>query len=360
MIGFAPGRANIIGEHVDYNDGFILPFAINRKTLVHIDRSPDDLFHIYSEGFGHVDFSKDTLQQEGGWADYVKGILWVLREIGLFPEVPLSFHIQSDVPIGAGLSSSASIEVATLSAINGFFGYGLKPNEIVELSRKAENQFVGVQCGMMDQFASVMGREGYAVFLDTRTGHYEYLPIHLQNYTFLIVNSGVSHSLGSGEYNKRRSECEECLKLLKKSSFREIELRDYYHSRDLLPPDIFNRGLHVLSEIERALKCKQSILSSDFIQTGKYLSECHQSLRDLYEVSCSEIDFLIEQFMSFSDVLGARIMGGGFGGSILVLIEEKAVPYILGRVRESYRSRYRIELEGYIVKPSNGAGTIER
>jgi len=267
----------------------------------------------------------------------------------------VTLDIVSDVPIGAGLSSSASIEVATLAALNGFFRLGLNEKTLVAYAKEAENAFVGVQCGIMDQFASVMGKEGQAIFMDTRSGDYTYVPIELGEKTFLIVNSKVSHALGSGEYNRRRAECALCLDTVHRNSFRDFSVDELYEKRALLSPEAYNRGLHVLTEIERALLCKDALIGKDWPLVGRLLTQSHESLRDNYNVSCEEIEYLIERMIRFPAVLGARIMGGGFGGSIIALVESNAIPSILSELEESYFQQYHIKLEGYPVNPSEGA-----
>lgn len=359
MKGIAPGRANIIGEHVDYNDGYILPFAIDRRTVVSVKKSKDLDFHIQSKGFGNADFSFDSILPEKNWADYVKGVISVLKTELSLPSDPLEFEIESTVPIGAGLSSSASIEVATVEALNGYHRLKLRADQIIQYAKMAENNFVGVQCGIMDPFASVMGKEGYAVFLDIVTGNYEYVPIELGDHTFLIVNSKVSHSLGSGEYNKRRRECEAALTLLNKKSYRQLSLEELYTNRYLMPPDIFDRALHVITETQRVLKCKDALQRNDLGSVGRYLYESHVSLRDQYQVSCEEIEFLIDHLMESPGVLGARIMGGGFGGSILLLVRKDTLEENVETVRADYLEKYSIELEGYPVMPAEGAKFVE-
>jgi len=358
MFGYAPGRVNIIGEHVDYNDGYIFPFAIERKTTVHIKNATDSTFLIRSEGFGSLRIDPENIEQQGNWADYVKGVFWVLKRHGRFPLSPITLDISSDVPIGAGLSSSASIEVATLAALNGFFNLSLDEKTVIDYANEAENAFVGVQCGIMDQFASVMGKEGHAIFMDTQSGDFEYVPIDLGEKTFIIINSKVSHALGSGEYNLRRSECALCLKSLHRNSFRDLSVDELYEKRALLSPEAYNRGLHVLTEIERALLCKNALIEKDWPRVGRLLAQSHESLRDNYNVSCEEIEYLIEQVSRFPSVLGARIMGGGFGGSLIALAESEAIPSLLSELEEGYFRRYRIRLEGYPVKPSEGARYI--
>lgn len=359
MYGYAPGRANIIGEHVDYNDGYIFPFAIERKTTVYIEKSVDSAFHVQSKGYGAFVINPEKMEPRRDWTDYIQGVFWVLKRHDRFHLFPVTLEVDSDVPIGAGLSSSASVEVATLTALNGFFSLGLDKTTLIAYAKEAENDFVGVQCGIMDQFASVMGKEDHAIFMDTRSGDFEYVPIDLDDKTFLVINSKVSHALGSGEYNRRRAECALCLNTLHQNSFRDFSLDELEKKRALLPPVAYLRGLHVLTEIERACLCKTALLEKDWALVGRLLTDSHISLRDNYQVSCEEIEYLIENLNQFSSVWGARIMGGGFGGSLIALVEERAVPKILAELSDKYFHRYGIRLEGYQVKPSKGAGYVD-
>ena len=359
MYGYAPGRANIIGEHVDYNDGYIFPFAIERKTTVLIKKSDDSSFRVRSKGYGAFVINPEKMEPRGDWTDYIQGVFWVLKRHDRFHLFPVTLEVDSDVPIGAGLSSSASVEVATLAALNGVFTLGLDKATLIAYAKEAENDFVGVQCGIMDQFASVMGKEDHAIFMDTRSGDFEYVPIDLDDKTFLVINSKVSHALGSGEYNRRRAECALCLNTLHRSSFRDISLAELENKRALLPPVAYLRGLHVLTEIERTCLCKTALLEKDWALVGRLLTQSHSSLRDNYQVSCEEIEYLIENLNQFSSVWGARIMGGGFGGSLIALVEERAVPKILAELSDKYFHRYGIRLEGYQVKPSKGAGYVD-
>jgi len=356
VVARAPGRANIIGEHVDYNDGFILPFAIDRYTSVRIQPSEDGFFHLSSTGYGEESFSPGILQHQGDWQDYVKAVVNVLQQQLQSDLPPLRIHVSSDVPAGAGLSSSAAIEVATMMACKEFFGLNLSAEQVYLWCQKAENEFVGVRCGIMDQFISVMARKNHAVFLDTMNMEYEYVPIQAK---FLVVNTGVSHALGSGEYNVRRNQCEEALAVLGKTSFRQLTLSMLQEQRDKLETTIFRRARHVISENARVLQCKQALQENNLILAGELMTRTHQSLKEDYETSCEEADFLVDHLLQNPAIAGARIMGGGFGGSVIALVLQEIPPIFLQELSRKYSDRFQVEPQFYPVEPSEGA-TVAR
>jgi len=351
----APGRVNIIGEHVDYNDGFILPFAIDKATTVRVSDSTERYHLIASAGYETKAFAVEAMEKTNDWTDYVKGAIYFLTMIYNLHIPPLHITVSSDVPIGAGLSSSAAIEVASIMAISHHMGMHLDQEEVYKLAQRIENEFVGVNCGIMDQFISVMGKKDHAVFLDTMTMEYEYVPINFSQSQFYILNSSVKHSLGDGEYNKRRSECENALRKLGKDSFRQLNLDELMDYQDLLDKAEFKRSRHVLSENQRVLSCRKALEVGDEDQVGQLLNLTHASLRDDYECSCEEIDFLVEAMIRMPFVRGARIMGGGFGGSIIFLTHKDFSPDTLSELNRQYANRYHREFFVYKVLPSQGA-----
>jgi len=359
LYGQAPGRVNIIGEHVDYNDGFIMPFAIDKTTKVHIRESRGEKYIISSSGFEEKAFQPVEIKKSGDWTDYVKGAIFFLTREFNMNIPPVELHIESTVPLGAGLSSSAAIEVATLMAINGYMGLEMEEERIYRLAQQIENDFVGVKCGIMDQFISVMGKAGKAVFLDTMTMEHQYVDLKLESSGFFIIDSNVKHALGDGEYNKRREECESALKKLKKSSFREISIDELEENKKHLTPEEYKRSLHVLTENERVLACRQALEKGWESKAGEILLQSHESLRDHYEVSCGEIDYLVEAFIKMEKVNGARIMGGGFGGSLIVLADKTLCREDLEGVAAEYKERYKVDFELYSVTPSEGAVFVE-
>ena len=359
MYAKAPGRVNIIGEHVDYNDGFILPFAIDKATKIHVSESKEKTHRITSKWFGTKTFEPNQLSQNGDWTDYIKGTIYFLTTLYNLHIPPLDIEVESNIPIGAGLSSSAAIEVASIMAISYYVGLSLEKEYIYKLAQKIENDFVGVKCGIMDQFISVMGKEGEAVFLDTMTMEYDYVPINLTHSQFYILDSSVHHSLGDGEYNKRRSQCESALNKLNKKSFRALTLDILNQQRKELSDVEYKRAKHVLTENQRVLSCIKALENGNDKEVGELLNQTHISLRDDYECSCEECDFLVEELNLMPFVRGARIMGGGFGGSIIFLAERDLSASEFDLLNIKYNKRYQTKFNFYQVDPSQGAKVFD-
>ncbi len=355
----APGRVNIIGEHVDYNDGFILPFAIDKTTNVHVSDSKEKQHLISSKGFGSKTFKTNSLTKTGDWTDYIKGTLYFFTMIYNLHIPPLKIEVESNIPIGAGLSSSAAIEVATIMAISNHVGLSLDKEDVYKFAQKIENEFVGVKCGIMDQFISVMGKKDHAVFLDTMTMDYKYVEIKLKDSQFYILDSNVNHSLGDGEYNKRRIQCESALNKLGKNSFRELDINYLNEFKNLLEDTEYKRARHVLTENERVLACRTALETGDDKRVGELLTLTHFSLRDDYECSCEEIDFLVDAINEMPFVYGARIMGGGFGGSIIFLAEKGITAATFRELNTAYKKRFQTEFDFYQVNPSQGACIVD-
>ncbi len=359
MYAKAPGRVNIIGEHVDYNDGFILPFAIDKKTKVKVTETEGNYHKITSKGFGSNTFITNELSKTGDWTDYIKGTIFFLTTLYNLHIPPLDIEVESNIPIGAGLSSSAAIEVASIMAISNHVGLTLDKEEIYHFAQRIENEFVGVKCGIMDQFISVMGKQDKAVFLDTMTMEYQYVPINLADSQFYILDSSVHHSLGDGAYNARRSQCESALKKLDKKTFRALTLDYLTEHKDKLDEIEFKRAKHVLTENQRVLTCQKALETGNEKQVGELLNQSHISLRDDYESSCEEIDFLVKELNQMSFVFGARIMGGGFGGSIIFLAKKNMEEAQLDSLKIAYKNSYQTEFQFYKVHPSEGAGLFD-
>ncbi|ODN30322.1 galactokinase [Fervidobacterium thailandense] len=346
MVVYSPGRANLIGEHTDYNDGYVLPFAI--KRYVKIEIQPSNVFKVYSEQAKRgIQFNK--LEKTNSWADYVIGMVVKLMERG-YEVRPFDMRIDSELPMGAGLSSSAALEVGAGYAIARMMGYDIPRVELAEIAHACEVEFVGVRCGIMDQYTVALAREGHAMFLDTLTKEYKYVPLRLDGVKIFLIDSGVKHELGNSEYNKRRYECERALILMNKKSFREVSLEDV----EKIDDDVLKRrARHVVTENERVLKTLSALETDNFQLVGKLLYESHYSLRDNFEVSCSEVDFIISYLETQPSVYGARIVGAGFGGSVIVLAESE-FPEVFGHLKEKYWQRFGIELKMMEVYPSEG------
>lgn len=342
----APGRVNIIGEHTDYNDGFVLPFAIDK--YVEVELRPSKRFVLTSKLYNQT-LEVEKNERRGAWTDYVMGVVWALERAGYHVE-PFEALIDSTLPTGAGLSSSAALEVASAVAIAKLMGYKIEPRELVQICVKAEREFVGVRCGIMDQFTAVFAKKDHAILLDTMTMNYEYVPLKLNNHEFVLIDSNVRHELASSEYNKRRAECENVLKTLNKKSFRELTEKDLR----ILEPTLRRRARHVLSENERVLKMVNALKKNSLLLAGCYLYESHASLRDLYEVSCDEVDFIVGFLRGRSGILGARIVGGGFGGSVLALVRKGYTQFCFEELDREYRKLFGKSIKVLHVSSSDG------
>ncbi|MCD6551227.1 galactokinase [Thermotoga sp.] len=346
----APGRINIIGEHTDYNDGYVLPFAVNRFVFLSIERSEKYLF--CSETMNET-VEMDEPKKLNSWTDYIVGVMKSFEKRG-YHVPPVRIEVSSNLPVGAGLSSSAAIEVASAFAISEYFGFNLPKLELVKIAREAEVEFVGVRCGIMDQFTSTFGKKDHAIFLDTMTLEYEYVPLKLEGYEIDLVDSNVKHELSSSEYNKRRRECEEILKILGKKSFREIREEEL----SKLPDTLRKRAQHVLEENKRVLESVEALKKGDFETLGKLLFASHESLRDLYEVSCEETDFIVDFLREKDGILGARMVGGGFGGSVIVLSKKGVFESLKEELFEAYKEQFGIEPSFLQIESTDGVQRV--
>ena len=361
----APGRVNLIGEHTDYNEGFVMPFAIDRQTIVAGARRDDSVIRVYARDIGEsatIDLNGDPETRRGSWIDYVEGMArCVGKRFGEIGGADLT--ITSTVPLGAGLSSSAAIEIATGLALVRLSGLEVDERELAFAGQQAEHEFVGTRSGIMDQFASVFGRAGNAMLLDCRSLEIDYIPIENGETALVVIDTKVKHNLASSEYNTRRGECESGVELLRRKlpdirSLRDVSPQDLATYEHLLPETIRKRCRHVLSENERTLAAADAFRKSDFALAGRLMQESHQSLRDDYEVSCAELDFLVETAMSVDGVFGARMTGGGFGGSTVNLVSTPAVEELRETSVRSYSARFGIEPDFYTFQPAKGASEI--
>lgn len=329
----APGRINVIGEHTDYNLGYVLPSAIHLRTYFLAAKRKDRTVRVWANNFNQEQcFTIDELALGGpkGWIDYIKGIFWVLIGKGI-PLGGINALVHGNVPLGSGLSSSAALEVSVINALDKLFSLRIAPLEMARLSQKAENDFVGVQCGLMDQFVSVFGQKNRAVFLDCETLEFAHIPLCLdkERLGILVYDTGIKRELASSEYNKRRSESAEALRILRKSgveSYKDLTLRSLIERENDLEATLFKRARHVVTENERVQNAVSALQIDDFQKLGDLLFESHESLRDDYEVSCPQLDLLYECGKSFPSCLGARLTGAGFGGSGIALVRKEEIP----------------------------------
>lgn len=348
----APGRVNLIGEHTDYNDGFVMPCALDFATFVAAAPREDRRFRISSQSLpGDFEFDLDNAEVEtgAGWARYVEGVASILARQG-FAIGGADIMIASDVPIGAGLSSSAALEVATGFALTSLSNIEIDKWTLAKTGQTAEHEYAGVRSGIMDQFASTFGVDGHALFLDCRS--LDWSPIPLDGAHFVIANTKTKHELADGEYNKRRADCEEAARLLGKSFLRDADEREVAAAE--LPDRINRRARHIVTENARVLEAVDALKSGDLAAFGKLMNASHESLRDDYEVSSRELDVMVEILRRQPNVLGARMTGGGFGGCAVALLETAATKEFVETVTRDYRDATGIEPEMYVCNSSRG------
>ncbi|MCB0496812.1 MAG: galactokinase [Cyclobacteriaceae bacterium] len=360
----SPGRINIIGEHTDYNDGFVLPAGVDREIVMVIGSNNSDQFNVYSLDEGEeVSFTlNDYTSVSNGWAQYIIGIIDQLKKAGhTVPGIDCVFG--GDIPIGAGMSSSAALECATLYGLNELFGFDLDKQAIALMSQKAENEYVGVNCGIMDQFASVFSEEKKAIRLDCRDLSYELFDLDLKDYQLVLVDSMVKHSLASSEYNVRRAECEEGVALLNGkypnvTSLRDATITQLESVKEGMKPKVYKRCNYMINEISRVTKATEAMNKHDLKELGRLLYETHEGLQHEFEVSCEELDFLVNFTKNREEVLGARMMGGGFGGCSINLIKTSMIEVFSAEIQNAYKKEFGKESSIYMVNSANGTSEI--
>lgn len=360
----SPGRINLIGEHTDYNDGFVLPAAIDKEIFFAIAKSNNSFSTLYSVDFNDaIQFIPDSISKsETGWVNYILGVIDQLNQRGLNIE-NFDCLFGGNIPIGAGLSSSAALECGIAFGLNELFNLNLSKIDIIKIGKQSENEFVGVQCGIMDQFINVLGKEDHVLRLDCRTLEYDYFPFDFEDVTIILFNSGVSHSLASSEYNKRRQECEAGVEILKRGKPEIKNLRDvdsdYLASRkDDFDKVTFDRCSYVVSENERLLEACKELSAHNLKRVGELMLQTHDGLSNKYNVSCDELDFLVEVVRNDPKVYGARMMGGGFGGCTINLVEKRYVEELREKISRKYFEKYGVELESYTANISKGVELI--
>lgn len=358
----APGRVNLIGEHTDYNDGFVMPSPIGFYTWVAAARREDRDLRVYSALYDEkIILVLDELSgpPKRHWSDFVRGVAAVLQNAGhMLSGADLVIH--GEVPSGAGLSSSASLEVALALALTSLSGVEISRLEIVKLCQRAEHEYVGMRCGIMDQFVAGFGAAGYALMLDCRSLEYELLPIP-EDLRLVVCNSMVRHELASGEYNLRRGDCETAVKLLQPhlprlTALRDVEIQDLERYEHVLPKQIYRRCRHVVTENRRVLKAARALKTKDAELFGHLMYQSHASLRDDYEVSCKELDLLVELAAQSPGVYGARMTGGGFGGCTVNLVRADCATLFETHIAQTYRDETGIAPAVYICEPGQGPG----
>ena len=367
----APGRVNLLGEHVDYNDGFVLPIAIDRATWLAFSPKDTDQTTLAAQDLSEaVSFTSETLPAKTdtagkplpSWALYPAGVMWALREAGLATPAIHGVY-SSNVPQGSGLSSSASVEMAFALAWQTLGGWQRPPMERALLGQKAENQYVGVNCGIMDQFASACGEQDRLLYLDCRSLEWQTLPLP-NDVAIVIADTTVRRALTSGEYNKRRADCEEAVRILSGhlrdvASLRDVDVDTFNRFADQLPERVQKRARHVVEEIERSQRVIPVLERGDMEEFGKLINDCHAGLRDLYEVSIPELDTMVNVAQALPGCYGARLTGAGFGGCTVNLVAREGADIFSQSLSAGYKAKTGFSPEIYICSASNGAELIK-
>ena len=366
---FAPGRVNLIGEHTDYNGGHVFPCALTIGTYGIARKREDNKIRFYSANFsklGVIETSLDDLvpSEKAGWTNYPKGVMWTFEKRGYKLTSGVDFLIWGNIPNGSGLSSSASLEVLTGVMLRDLFGFDeITMQDLALIGQYSENNFNGMNCGIMDQFASAMGKKDCAIFLDTSNLNFEYAPVKLPDAKIVITNSKVKHSLVGSAYNDRRNECETALKDLQKvtdiQTLGDLTEEEFEAHKDAIHDPVCRvRAKHAVYENQRTIKAVNALKENNIEEFGRLMNASHVSLRDDYEVSCEEIDILVDLAWQIPGVIGSRITGGGFGGCTVSIVKNDAVDTFIDTIGKQYKEKVGHEAEIYVVEIGDGAGKL--
>lgn len=368
-IYFAPGRVNLIGEHTDYNGGNVFPCALTIGTYAAVKKREDRLIRLFSENFaqkGVIQFSLDELvyDRSHDWANYPKGVIKVFMESGYSIPFGMDIYYSGNIPHGAGLSSSASIEVVTAFILKEIFQLSVEMIELVKYCQRAENSFIGVNSGIMDQFAVAMGEKDKAILLDTNSLQYRYADIRLKDASIIVANTNKKRGLKDSKYNERRAECEEALRRLQKKlpihALGELTSEEFNQYKYLIEdPVLIKRALHAVTENERTLLAVKALESDDIEAFGKLMYASHASLRDDYDVTGDELDALVEAAAEMDGTIGSRMTGAGFGGCSVSIVENNSVDNFIRTVGVEYRNRIGYDADFYVVSIGQGVHRVE-
>lgn len=363
----APGRVNLIGEHTDYNEGFVLPMAIDKNIVMLAQLRDDQEVRIYS-----LDYDKEVVfslldlefERENFWINYIKGVMDEIKKMDYYI-TGMNIIFTGDIPIGSGLSSSAALEVVTAFTISSLNELDIQPVEMALLCQRAENNFVGVNCGIMDQYISRLGKEGNALLIDCRSNEYKLVPFSIEDYQVVICNSKVERGLVDSEYNQRRKDCERAVKYFAEKldhmvvSLRDVTVEELEKEAAGLEEITYRRARHVITENNRVLMAVSALRNNDLKTFGKLMNESHYSLRDDYEVSCQELDLLVELALKQKGVLGARMTGAGFGGCTVNLVHRNHIEDFIANVKKTYDKETGKDMEIYVTWPAAGSRKID-
>lgn len=365
---FAPGRVNMIGEHTDYNGGHVFPCALTIGTYAAARKRADEKLRFYSMNFENLGVIESSImdlkpEKEAGWTNYPKGVMWAFEKRGFKMPCGLDIVLNGNIPGGSGLSSSASLEVLTGYLLRDLFGFDVTNVDLALIGQYSENHFNGMNCGIMDQFASAMGKKDNAIFLNTADLSYEYAPLVLQGAKIIVTNSKVKHALVDSEYNVRRSECEKALEELQSvvgiNTLGDLSEEQFEQYKTAIKDEVrVRRAKHAVYENQRTVRAVEALKKNDLTLFGKLMNESHISLRDDYQVSCDEIDVLVEEAWKVPGVIGSRITGGGFGGCTVSIVKDEAVETFKEKVGAAYQERVGKEADFYVVEIGDGPAKL--
>jgi galactokinase len=359
----APGRINLIGEHTDYNDGFVLPAAVDKAIYFAFSKRQDSICSFVSFDLNDaMEISLDDLKKtEKGWANYLIGAIHELKVEGYQIDKGVNIVFGGDVPLGGGMSSSAAIDSGVIFGMNELFDLKLSKMEMALIAQRTEHNFAGVKCGIMDMFASIHGKVNSVIKLDCRDLSYQLFPFESADYQIILCNTGVKHNLGDSEYNTRRSECEEGVAALKViypnvNSLRDASIIQLNSIQNQIREVVYKRCKYVIEEIKRVELACEHLLKNDLMTFGKFMYETHNGLQNDYGVSCKELDFLVDFTRNNENIIGSRMMGGGFGGCTINLVKNEYVNTFINQISEAYQAQFDIEMEHYEVTLTDGVG----
>lgn len=365
---FAPGRVNMIGEHTDYNGGHVFPCALTIGTYAAVRKRDDDKLRFYSMNFDKLGVIESSIidlkpEKEAEWTNYPKGVMWAFEKRGFKMSGGLDIVLNGNIPNGSGLSSSASLEVLTGYILRDLFGFDVTNIDLAQIGQYSENNFNGMNCGIMDQFASAMGKKDHAIFLNTADLSYEYAPLVLSGAKIIVTNSNVKHELVNSEYNVRRSECETALKELQTvvdiNGLGDLSEEEFEKYKSAIKDEVrVHRAKHAVYENQRTIRAVEALKKNDLALFGELMNASHVSLRDDYQVSCSEIDVLVEEAWKVDGVIGSRITGGGFGGCTVSIVKDEAVEEFKAKVGAAYKERVGKSADFYVVEIGDGPAKI--
>lgn len=365
---FAPGRVNLIGEHTDYNGGHVFPAALTLGTYGVARKRKDRKLRFYTMNYNRVDIVESSLDdfvplKKSGWTSYPKGVMWAFKERGMEMNQGMELLLMGTIPGSAGLSSSASVEVLTGFILRDLYGFEVTNQELALIGQYSENNYNGVNCGIMDQFSIAMGKKKHAIFLDTATLDFNYVPVKLKGARIVIACSNKRRGLGDSKYNERRSECEKALEELQKvidiKSLGELDEKEFERYRYAIKDATrLKRARHAVSENQRTIKAVEVLEKNDLEAFGKLMNESHVSLRDDYEVTGIELDTLVEEAWKIDGVIGSRMTGAGFGGCTVSIVKKDAIKKFIKKVGKAYKKKIGYEADFYVVKLGNGPKVI--